>query len=273
LIEIIHPLPSSNGFRCAMFDFDGTLSLVRAGWQQLMADFGVELVLQTPHHEDETQLHAHFTRLVAHTNGQQTINQMALFAAEVAQRGGPPVDPREYKSAFAERLEQMVNARKSAFQRGEIDCDSLLVPGAIEFLRLLHQRGVSCYLASGTDHYLVVEEAHLLGLEPFFTAIYGARHDAHNRTKAQVAEMIVQQHDIQGEQLIAFGDGYAEIEAALQQGGAGVGVASSEAAPGRVDAVKRQRLIEAGASLIVADFSQGEALVTHLFNRARPISR
>ncbi len=265
LIEIIHPFPKGSDFRCALFDFDGTLSLVRAGWQQLMADFGVELMLQTPRHEDEAQLAAYAAELVAHTNGQQTIRQMEAFAAEVQQRGGARVDAQEYKDAFAERLEQMVDARKAAYRRGEIDCEELLVPGAVQFLQALHEHGVACYLTSGTDHDLVLEETHLLGLEAYFTAIYGARRDAHNRSKAQVAEMIVQRHGIRGEQLIAFGDGYAEIEAARQQGGAGVGVASCEAAPGRLDAAKRRRLIEAGASVIVADFSQGEALVGHLF--------
>ena len=191
-----------------------------------MAAFGVELLLQTPKHEDEAQITAYITELVAHSNGQQTITQMATFTAEVRQRGGSQVDPQEYKDAFAERLEHMVDARKSAYERGEINGNSLLVPGAAEFLRVLQERGVACYLASGTDHDLVVEETRLLGLEPYFTAIYGARRDAHNRTKAQVAEIIVQRHAIQGEQLIAFGDGYAEIEAARKQGGTGVGVAS-----------------------------------------------
>ena len=140
-----------------------------------MAAFGVELLLQTPKHEDEAQITAYITELVAHSNGQQTITQMATFTAEVRQRGGSQVDPQEYKDAFAERLEHMVDARKSAYKRGEINGNSLLVPGAAKFLRVLQERGVACYLASGTDHDLVVEETRLLGLELYFTAIYGAR--------------------------------------------------------------------------------------------------
>jgi phosphoglycolate phosphatase-like HAD superfamily hydrolase len=265
MIEVIRPIPPHSDFRCALFDFDGTLSLVRAGWQQLMADFGVELLLQTPHHEPEAQLRAHITELVARTNGTQTINQMAAFAEEVRQRGGPLIDPQVYKEIFAGRLEHMVGARKAAYQRGEIGLRSLLVPGATQFLQALQQRGVICYLTSGTDHQLVTEETRLLGLEPYFAAVFGARQDAHNQTKAQVASLMVERHCTHGGQLIAFGDGYAEIEAAVQLGGVGVGVASDEAAAGVLNPTKRRRLIEAGASLVVADFSPGQRLAELLF--------
>ncbi len=63
-----------------------------------------------------------------------------------------------------------------------------------------------------------------------------------------------------------IGDGYVEIENAVAVGGIAVGVATDEVRrSGVVDAWKRERLIRAGAQLIIPDFRHAEALVRFLF--------
>jgi beta-phosphoglucomutase-like phosphatase (HAD superfamily) len=61
---------------------------------------------------------------------------------------------------------------------GEQVADALMIVGARAFLQGLHDRGVTMYLASGTDHVYVMEEATALGVTAFFGRhIYGAQDD------------------------------------------------------------------------------------------------
>jgi hypothetical protein len=60
---------------------------------------------------------------------------------------------------------------------------------------------------------------------------------------------------VPGGAILGFGDGFVEIEEITKVGGLAVGVASYEDGRGGVNPVKRRRLIEAGAALIVGDYS------------------
>ena len=35
---------SGRGFKCALFDFDGTISLIREGWQKVMIPYFCEVI-------------------------------------------------------------------------------------------------------------------------------------------------------------------------------------------------------------------------------------
>jgi phosphoglycolate phosphatase len=52
-LEILRPNPYPGRLREAVFDFDGTLSLLRAGWQRVMADQMLAALLATPRAESE----------------------------------------------------------------------------------------------------------------------------------------------------------------------------------------------------------------------------
>ena len=58
MIEIINPNIVRGRIRHALFDFDGTLSLIREGWQDVMIPKMVEWLLATPDHESEAELTA-----------------------------------------------------------------------------------------------------------------------------------------------------------------------------------------------------------------------
>ena len=63
--------------------------------------------------------------------------------------------------------------------------------------------------------------------------------------------------------MLAFGDGYVEIENTKGVGGLAVAVASDEAhnGSGRMDAWKRQRLLGVGADVVIPDFRDAPALL------------
>src|SRR5438445_11012093 len=96
-IEILRPDIPRGRFRFALFDFDGTLSLIREGWPQVMIPMMVEVLRATGTKEDERDLTACVEDFVMRLNGRQTIYQMIQLAEEVKNRGGQPLEPLAYK--------------------------------------------------------------------------------------------------------------------------------------------------------------------------------
>jgi len=266
VIELLRPNAPRGRLRSALFDFDGTLSLVREGWQGVMIPMMVEILAQTPQHEGENELRAIVTEFVERLTGEQTIYQMIQLTEEVARRGGRPEAPMAYKRRYHDRLWERIQGRVAALKEGRVAPDEMLVPGARAFLEALGARGIVCYLASGTDEPYVRDEATALGIAGFFAGIYGARDDYLRATKKAVIEHILRAHDLRGDEMAAFGDGYVEIDNVKSVGGLAIGVASNEAERRGVNAWKRERLIRAGADVIVPDFREHEELVSYLLD-------
>src|SRR5437868_7206931 len=95
-IEILNPNLPRGRFRSALFDFDGTLSLIREGWPQVMIPMMVEVLRATGTPESDAVLFATVEDFVMRLNGRQTIYQMMQLADEVKQRGGTALEPLEY---------------------------------------------------------------------------------------------------------------------------------------------------------------------------------
>ena len=265
MIEILNANLTRGRILHALFDFDGTLSLIREGWQAVMIPMMVELLLQTPEHEDPAAVEAVVKDYVTRLTGKQTIYQMLQLADEIRKRGGSPLEPLAYKYMYLDRLGERIAARLDGLKRGRIDPDELMVPGSREVLEALRRRGVACYLASGTDEPFVLDEAAALGIAACFEGIYGAQDDYKSFSKKLLIDRIIATHGLAGPEFVAFGDGFVEIEDTKRVGGIAVGVASDEARRTGIDAWKRGRLIEAGADLIIPDFREHEALLGHLW--------
>jgi len=215
--------------------------------------------------ESEEELYAVVTEFVDRLTGKQTIYQMTQLCQEVRQRGGKPLAPLEYKWMYLDRLWERIEGRVAGLKIGAIEPEEMMVPGAVPMLEALRDRGVSCYLASGTDEVYVLDEAAALGLPQYFAGIYGALDDYQSYSKKMVIERILNESHLSGPELVAFGDGYVEIEDTKAVGGIAVGVASNEVTRCGVNEWKRERLIEAGADVIIPDFRQHERLVAYLF--------
>lgn len=264
-IEIIQPAIQRGNIRHALFDFDGTISLIREGWQAVMQPMMVEILMQTPHHEERDQIEALVKDFITRLTGKQTVYQMIQLAEEIEKRGGQAKDPLIYKHQYHALLMEHIQHRLEQLKAGQANPVDMVVPGSFEILKSLQERGVACYLASGTDEVFVLEEAELLGVTPYFKGVYGAQDDYKNFSKKMVIDRIIQENHLGGSELVAFGDGYVEIEDAKSVGGISVGVASNEAARSGIDEWKRSRLIAAGADVIVPDFGEHEQLVRYLF--------
>ena len=268
-IEIVREIPPGTRFRHVLFDFDGTLSLVREGWPEVMVPMMVEELQATGTRESADELGRHCRDFVMTLNGKQTIYQMIRLADEVRARGGTPRAPSDYKKEYHARLMARIEARRESLRSGAARPEDHLVPGAFGLLSALQAMGLPMYLASGTDEQYVVEEARLLRLVPYFGhRIYGAIEDFRAFSKKMVVERILRENEVEGSALLAFGDGYVEIENVKSAGGVAVAVASDEAGrSGRPDAWKRDRLVGVGADLVIPDFREAPALIAYLFDR------
>jgi len=265
-IEIIRDQVPRGHIRFALFDFDGTLSLIREGWQQVMIPMMVEVLQrETPTTETAEELTRVVTEYVDRLTGKQTIYQMIQLCEEIQKRGGTPRDPLEYKWEYLHRLWERIKHRVEGLKNGTIAPDDMLVPGSRALLENLKRRGVRMYLASGTDEVYVLDEAAALKIDGYFEGIYGAIDDYKRFSKAMVIQRIIQTHGLSGEEFVGFGDGYVEIENTKAVGGIAVGVASDEVRREGVNEWKRQRLIGAGADIIVPEFREQEKLVAYLF--------
>lgn len=263
-IEVLREPPRGQ-VRCALFDFDGTLSLIRTGWQDVMIPMMVEVLAATPAAEDPATLARLVREYVDTLTGKQTIYQMIRLAEEVTRRGGRPLDPLAYKHDYLARLWERIKHRVTGLRDGSIPPDELLVPGARALLDNLRARGITCYLASGTDLPYVLDEAAALKIDHYFDGgISGALDDHQRFSKAMIIGGILADHNLHGPGLVAFGDGYVEIENTVEVGGIAVGAATDEVRREGLDAWKRNRLALAGAHLIVPDFREQEALVCYL---------
>ena len=263
-IEIVRE-PQRGQVRFAVFDFDGTLSLIRTGWQDVMIPMMVDILRATPRAEDDATLGRVVREYVDTLTGKQTIYQMIRLAEEVAKRGGQPMEPLAYKYQYLDRLWDKVSWRVEGLESGAIDPDDLLVPGSRALLENLRARGVTCYLASGTDHPYVVSEAKALQVDQYFDGgIYGALDEYKKFSKAMIIAKILNDHKLHGPELVGFGDGYVEIENIREVGGIAVGLATDEERREGIDDWKRNRLIGVGAHVIVPDFREQDQLLAYL---------
>jgi len=255
------------GVSHVLFDFDGTLSLIRQGWPEVMVPMFAEMLPPAPGEslEDRRRLcHEDIMRL----NGKQTIYQMIQLAERIKERGSTPRDPLWYKHEYLRRLNVRIRDRLEGLRRRAVSSDDLLVHGSRAMLEDLRARGLPLYLASGTDEVFVKEEAELLDLTRYFGRhIYGALDEYKNFSKQMVIERILRENRIPGSQLLSFGDGYVEIQNTKEAGGLAVAVASDEArnGSGLFDEWKRARLLGVGADVAIPDFRDGGALLKCIF--------
>ena len=258
-----------------LFDFDGTLSLIRQGWPDVMVPMFAEFLPPVPG-ETEVQRRQLCFDDIMRLNGKQTIYQMIQLAERIKERGGTPREPLWYKHEYLRRLEERIRSRIEGLQTGATLKDEALVYGARPLLELLQARGLPMYLASGTDELFVKQEAELLDLTRYFGKhIYGALDDYKQFSKKMVIERILRDNRIEGAQLLSFGDGYVEIENTKEAGGLAIAVASDEAhnGSGQFDEWKYQRLLGVGADVVIPDFRDAEALMKCILGESSSVGR
>lgn len=275
-IELCYDLGDIPGSRVrhAVLDHDGTISLIRQGWQAVMQDVMERAILGDKHESASEKLYHRVRERVREyiekSTGVQTIVQMAHLVEMVSEFGLVPEedigDKQHYKRVYNEALMRAIGGRIDALEAGRLAPSDFMLKGALRLVEELRARGVTLYLASGTDREDVVREATVLGHAQLFDGgIYGALGDVSLYSKRQVIQRIIQENGLDGPELVVFGDGPVEMRECRRAGGLAVGVASDEVRRYGLDPDKRRRLIRGGAHVITPDFSWLEQLLRLLF--------
>ena len=148
-----------------VLDFDGTLSLIREGWPEVMLPMFEELLPRVDGEEPEA-VRAMLWDDIMTLNGRQTIYQMMKFAERVTERGGEALEPLQYKHNYLHRLELRIQSRVDQLAKGDAEPVDFLLHGALSLVDGMVARGWRLYLASGTDEPFVKREAELLSRRP-----------------------------------------------------------------------------------------------------------
>src|SRR5437764_5069433 len=100
MIESVSRGISAARARVVLFDFDGTLSLIRSGWMDVMVPMMVEILTDLKTGESEDDLRAIVEEFVGRLTGKQTMYQMVELAEQITARGGKPLEAIEYKKLY-----------------------------------------------------------------------------------------------------------------------------------------------------------------------------
>jgi len=267
-IEIIRDAPRG-AFKHVLFDFDGTISLLREGWQDIMAPVCVEMICGSQ--EPSSEILDAVEAMIDETTGIQTIFQMERLVEMVKEYGlvpkGKVLDAAAYKKIYNDRLMVPVNERLAKLKTGGLDREDVTVYGVHDFLERLQTRGLALYVFSGTDRDDVRNECAKVGAATFFKEIWGALPSVEDYSKEKVIREIMAEHKLKGPEVLAIGDGPVELRNIKEAGGVAIGVCSDEQRGQGWDMQKRDRLIQAGADYLVADFGEAEQLVEFLFEK------
>lgn len=260
-LELLHPDHLPHGkIRAAIFDFDGTFSTLRCGWEKVMRKMMLELISGGMAYDQalEDKVDAY----IDSSTGIQTVYQMQWLKDEV-EKAGFGRDDRDvwwYKDLYNQRLMDEVAERIRRLETGGDTPEQYLIVGAVAFLHYLKNKGIAVYLASGTDHKDVVHEATVLGVADLFSVIKGAPERQVACSKEAVIKMLLEESGLPGESLLVVGDGKVEIALGAENGTYTLGVATDEVNLRGMNFIKYARLQNAGADAIVGDFENLDAL-------------
>jgi phosphoglycolate phosphatase-like HAD superfamily hydrolase len=265
--RILNPAVTANlgSVRHVLFDFDGTLSVLRQGWEPVMEAVMLEAVCagKTPSQELIAEVHDYIDL----STGKLTILQMQWLTEKVRSFGEEknPLSAAAYKRRYLKELMVSVSVRLEALENGTASAEDYLIQGSHEFIRGLAEKGITLYIASGSDHADVMREANALGISNYFQGgIYGALDASESNGKERVIQRILDDHHLAGINLLVVGDGPVEIIEGRQRGAVTLGVASDEVVRNGWNEHKMERLTRAGADLLVADFVHSSELIKAL---------
>lgn len=275
-IEIIRPFDGSK-ITTVLFDFDGTLSRERDGWVNLMVATNSAAMAQALPDMTVAEAVEWVISDIEQTIGIPTYQQMKRLADEISKRGGASLSPQRYKDVYNDALVSMVKTAHQKMLRGELSSDDLRVPGAFDLLKRLAKKlgPDALFLASGTDIKPVQESVKILGYQEFFADRIIASGSSGNHLdcpKQMIIETLIAERNLKPGQLLTFGDGVPEIRYTQSVGGVSVGVLTPDQSHyGFMGyftlAKKKERLIHAGAHVLVSDFQAPDALMEVIFSK------
>ncbi|MDG2213529.1 MAG: HAD family hydrolase [Verrucomicrobiota bacterium] len=247
-----------------IFDFDGTLSWIRHGWPEIMQQV---MSPRFPLKDGETKkdIREYLFEQMYRFNGQPTPLFMAEMAREIQSRSNE-ADPDEMFQSFLAVLNKGAHERHENIRSKKCPPDDYIVFGGRAFIETLIEAGLKVIILSGNPNDQVNKEADLLNLSRYCNGHVYGHTDAENFSKQFIMEKLMDEEGFSGENLIAIGDGAAEIKATKALGGLAVAICSDEEVNGSgvIDENKLPILLDGGADCVIADYREPDNLLNLL---------
>jgi phosphoglycolate phosphatase-like HAD superfamily hydrolase len=267
-IEIVQRKFPQKHPKVAMFDFDGTVGLLRAGWHDVLVSFHTHVLKDTPKGKnmDEKSISNLIKKYIETNIGKPPVYQSYSLVETVIELDGKPLAAEEYNAIYSQRLSALCEPRRESLRKGIANPNDFIVVGIVRMLAMLRSRNIKIYMASGTEENYIKEDVKLLRIDNFFDGgVYGSQPDPTAFSKKTMVEKILNENKIDNCELLGIGDGATEIKAVQEVGGFNIGVASDENGKPIIDSWKRRQLITAGADWIIPNYSDVNQLESRLF--------
>jgi rfaE bifunctional protein kinase chain/domain len=247
-----------------VFDFDGTLSVLREGWDDVMQTTMLQAIVGGSYGSigagKLADIRSAVRDLIDRTTGIPTQLQMQGLVNLVRQFGyvaeAEIRDAPGYKDLYSTELMRTIRTRLDKIAAGHLLPTDFHMKGALRLLDELRSRGMELYLASGTDVDDVRAEAQALGFAGYFEGrIYGSVRDMNVDAKRMVLDQILSEDAVGPEAVVTIGDGPAEMRETRKRGAIAVGLCSDERRRFGANPAKRRRLVRAGATLLLPDYT------------------
>jgi sugar/nucleoside kinase (ribokinase family)/beta-phosphoglucomutase-like phosphatase (HAD superfamily) len=264
-IEIINPnvIKNFNSFpEIAIFDHDGTLSTMRQSWEKIMSKMMAKAILEDSYDLIDSTMLKKITEdvdsLIEKTTGIQTILQMADLIKLIKKykyvEDKDIKTPAQYKASYKVLLNDGLKRKYELFELKHLNVKDLTIKDAIKTLKYFKDKGVTNYLASGSDKDDVEKEVVTFGYANYFDGgIFGSVGDINHDPKKKVMKDIISK--VEGKNVVVFGDGPVEMREGKKNNFLTIGLVSNEQQRFGINPAKRERLILAGADILIPDFS------------------
>lgn len=251
----INNIKKIENIKTVIFDFDGTISLLRRGWQSVMKEVMIENIIGNcrPSSEIYKKIEKEVEDFIEKSTGVQTIVQMQVLVKMIEKyqliQKKDIKHAKDYKKIYNDKLIEIVNER---IKKGKPE--EYLIKGILDFLDLLERKGTKLILLSGTDKIDVERELKFLGVYEYFKDnIFGATENyTYSSKKSVIGKILANCSNL--EEVVVCGDGPVEIALGKKFGTYTVGIASNEEEGRGWDVRKFNRLKKIGAHILIPDF-------------------
>jgi phosphoglycolate phosphatase-like HAD superfamily hydrolase len=238
--------------KAILFDFDGTISTLRSGWETIMKNYMYEMITGSDKVSD-ILLVEEIDKFIINSAGIPTISQMQWLQDKVKSFDlVKPLDIWEYKKGYNDRLMESVNKKLEKIKNHKLSPSNFRILGSKEFLEKLHKLGYELFLASGTDHEDVIYESKILEVFPYFKKIRGASKDKISPKELMINHIL--ENGYSEKNIVVIGDGKSEIEIGNRVNAITIGIASGAPNPNEINLEKQRKLLEVGADYIIPNF-------------------
>ena len=242
--------------KAIVLDFDGTISTLRYGWEDVMRDMMVDYLGEEYRKE--------ILEYVENSAGLQTIFQMKWLKDKAQALFGNSKDAWEYKDDYNKRLMLAVNKKIELIKNDKAKTEDYLIAGSVDFLKKAKNLGLKLHIASGTDEVDVKNEAALLGVSKLVDSISGAPYRQENCSKENVLQDLIEKERLHDAEVCVIGHGRVEIALGVKMKARTLGLATDEAKRRGINPIKQRRLELADAEAIAGDFLNIDEILSWL---------